>query len=101
MPTETQPSVPPTSSNDAPSSGSDALPEPVGCVASPYGLEATSEQFAFWVSSDQVVEKSQIVSTTCRLGGEDVTFYGVVEEVRRRSRTSGIHEDFDGTDGDP
>lgn len=77
------------------------MPEPVGCVASPYGLEATSEQFAFWVSSDQVVEKSQIVSTTCRLGGEDVTFYGVVEEVRRRSRTSGIHEDFDGTDGDP
>lgn len=86
--------------NDTPPD-TDAAPQPVGRVASPRGLEATSSSFAFWVAPDAVVERTQIVKTECQLGDETVAFYGVVEEVRRRSRTSGVHEDFDADDGDP
>lgn len=72
----------------------------IGRVASPYGLEATSDSCAFWVERERIVEKNQIVRIESQLGSQQVQFYGVVEEVRRRSRKRDIHEEFDGTDGE-
>lgn len=76
--------------------------EPVvlGKVASPPRQEATSEQFHFWVSPAQLVEKTQIVRTTSTIAGRTVTWYAVVDEVFRRSRKRDISEEFDGFDGD-
>ena len=84
----------------APTNGTATLTTPIGRVATPANLEATSDQFAFWVRPEQLVEKSQIVHVTSRMGGEDITYYGLIEEVRRRSRRRDIHESYDGTDGD-
>lgn len=72
----------------------------LGRVASPVRQESTSEHCDFWVQKDRIAEKSQIVRIDSQLAGQDVTFYGLVEEVYRRSRLSNIHEAFDGTDGD-
>jgi hypothetical protein len=72
----------------------------LGRVASPVRQESTSEHCDFWVQRDRIAEKSQIVRIDSQLAGQDVRFYGLVEEVYRRSRLSNIHEAFDGTDGD-
>ncbi len=73
---------------------------PIGRVASPPQLEATSEQFHFWVQRGRLVEKTQLVRTRSVIDGREIDFYGVVEEVRRRSRKRTIDEEFDGSDGD-
>jgi len=72
----------------------------IGRVASPPPLESTSEQFYFWVQRGRLVEKSQIVCTESSIDGKKIQFYGVVGEVRRRSRKSDIHEEFDIADGE-
>lgn len=72
----------------------------IGKVASPPQKESTSEQFHFWVRRDELVEKTQIVRTESYVGGERITFYGIVEEVYRQSRKKDIGEEFDAFDGD-
>lgn len=81
-------------------SGSPAEPGVIGRVATPPQLEATTEQFHFWVQRDQLVEKTQFVRAESDIGGHHIKFYGVVEEVRRRSRKRDIGEEYDGSDGD-
>jgi hypothetical protein len=77
-----------------------AEPLLIGRVATPPQLEATSDQFYFWVQRGRLVEKTQLVRAESTIGGRVIRFYGVVEEVRRRSRKRDIGEEFDGADGD-
>lgn len=72
----------------------------LGKVASPPRREATSEQFHFWVSRAQLVEKTQIVRTLSTIAGRTVTYYAVVDEVYRQSRKRDFGEEFDTFDGD-
>jgi uncharacterized protein len=72
----------------------------IGRVASPPQREATSETFHFWADPKQLVEKTQIVTTTSTIAGQSVTFYAVVSEVYRQSRRTNIGEEFDAFDGD-
>lgn len=72
---------------------------PLGRVAAPPDHESTSGVFYFWVDRDQTVERTQIVSTRCTVGGREVKFVGIVLEVYRRSRQKDVHEEsarFDG-----
>ncbi len=75
-------------------------PQIIGRVASPPQLESTSEQFYFWVQRNQIVEKTQIVRVESNVDGQCFQYYGVVEEVNRRSRKKNIEEEFDFADGD-
>jgi DNA helicase HerA-like ATPase len=75
-------------------------PEVLGKVASPPNKESTCDEFYFWVRRDAVVERTQIVTTTSRLGGRDVRFYGLVTEVFRQGRPRSFAEACDGYDGD-
>jgi hypothetical protein len=72
----------------------------VGRVASPPQREATSEQFHFWVPTGQVVEKTQIVRATSKVGGEELEFFALVDEVYRQSRKRHIGQEYDAYDGD-
>ena len=76
-------------------------PEPLGKVAAPPNKESTSEFFYFWVERGKLVERSQIVTTTCRLGKREVEFIGLVEEVYRQSRQKDMGEEVDRYDADP
>jgi uncharacterized protein len=79
----------------------DADSRVVGKVASPPRRESTSEQFHFWVPGDKLVEKTQIVRTDSQVGGREVSFYAMVDEVYRQSRRGSIGEEYDAYDGDP
>ncbi len=72
----------------------------LGKVASPPHKESTSDEFHFWARPGAVVEKTQIVRTDCELGGQNVTFYGLVNEVYRQGRQSSIADAHDRFDGD-
>ncbi len=72
----------------------------IGRVASPPQLESTSEQFYFWVQRNMLVEKTQIVRAESQVNGQIIQYYGVIEEVNRRSRKKNIEEEFDFADGD-
>ena len=73
-----------------------------GRVATPPNLEATSEEFAFWVPEGTPVEKTQLVCATATFEDiGEVTFRGVVEEVSRRSRRQNVLEERDRYDGTP
>lgn len=74
-------------------------PAALGRVAAPPEHESTSGTFYFWVDRDQSVERTQIVTTRCAVGGREVAFVGVVQEVYRRSRQRDVGEEaarFDG-----
>ena len=75
-------------------------PQIIGRVASPPQLKSTSEQFYFWVQRNRIVEKTQIVRVESQVNGQTYQYYGVVEEVNRRSRKKNIEEEFDFADGD-
>lgn len=71
----------------------------LGRVAAPPEHESTSGVFYFWVDRDQSVERTQIVTTKCKVAGREVAFVGIVQEVYRRSRQKDIGEEaarFDG-----
>jgi DNA helicase HerA-like ATPase len=56
--------------------------------------------FYFWVDKAQAVERTQIVTTRCEVGGREVSFVGIVQEVYRRSRQKDIGDEaarFDGS----
>lgn len=74
--------------------------EPVGRVASPMGQESTSSRFHFWVPRGILAEKTHLVSASSVVGDTTLTFYGVVDEVYRRSRKRSIDEEVDTYDGD-
>lgn len=71
----------------------------LGRVAAPPQHESTSGKFYFWVDRNVSVERTQIVYTNSAIGGRDVVFVGIVQEVYRRSRQKDIGEEaarFDG-----
>ncbi len=71
----------------------------LGRVAAPPEHESTSSVFYFWVDRDKSVERTQIVTVKCQVGTREVSFYGIVQEVYRRSRQKDIGEEaarFDG-----
>ena len=78
---------------------SSSITSPLGRVAAPPDHESTSGVFYFWVDRDKTVERTQIVTTKCSVGGREVKFVGIVLEVYRRSRQRDVHEEsarFDG-----
>ncbi|HEX9928745.1 MAG TPA: ATP-binding protein [Pyrinomonadaceae bacterium] len=74
--------------------------ETVGRVAAPFGMEATSKEFHFWVKRGQLMEENQIVYTESEIGAECVRFYGVIDLLKRSSRKPTLSEEFDTFDGD-
>lgn len=75
---------------------------PLGKVAAPLNKESTSECFYFWVERGKLVERTQIVTTSCELraGEKAVEFVGLVEEVYRQSRQKDMGEEVDRFDAD-
>jgi uncharacterized protein len=73
---------------------------PIGRVASPARNESTSVRFYFWVPRNRIVEKTQLVWTESQLGSRHIRFYGIVDEVYRRSRKQNMGEEVDTFDGD-
>ncbi len=73
---------------------------PIGRVASPVRYESTSSRFYFWVERGKLPEKTQLVWTSSQVGSQLIRFYGVVEEIYRRSRLESIGEEMDVFDGD-
>ena len=72
----------------------------LGKVAAPPNRESTSEFFYFWAERGKLVERTQIVTTSCMLGGRTVNFVGLVEEVYRQSRQTDMGEEVDRFDAD-
>ncbi len=74
----------------------------LGKVAAPPNKESTSEYFYFWVERGQLVERTQIVTTSCvlRPGDKPVEFVGLVEEVYRQSRQRDMGGEVDRFDAD-
>lgn len=81
-------------------SGDDTPGLPMGRVASPLNHESTTGRFYFWVPPGTLVEKTQLVVTRCEVAGRALTFYGVVEEVYRRSRQRNMDGEVDLYDAD-
>lgn len=80
------------------------LPKPasqqvVGRVAAPVGSESTTGEFHFWAPREALIEKTQLVRAESTVAGKSIQFYGVVDEVYRRSRRRSIDEEFDTYDG--
>jgi uncharacterized protein len=73
----------------------------LGRVAAPPDKESTSDFFYFWVERGKLVERTQIVKTSSMLGGREVEFIGLVEEVYRQSRQKDMGEEVDRFDADP
>lgn len=74
--------------------------EVIGRVAAPPQLESTPEHFHFWVERNRLVESNQFVRTESTVEGQNVRFFGVIDEVRRSSRKRDILEEYDVGDGD-
>ena len=76
----------------------------IGRVGAPPGQEATSAKFCFWIPEDALVEATQIVSARCAVpgaaDGQEMTYYGLVDEVHRCSRRRGMGHEVDEFDGD-
>lgn len=72
----------------------------IGRVGCPAGHEATSEKFHFWVPSNALVEKTQIVTCRSTIAEEELTFYALIDEVHRSSRKRSMGHEFDESDGD-
>lgn len=101
MDTDAAPSAPEIEGTEGPGGTEENEDTPlVGRVASPPQREATSEQFHFWVPAGQVVEKTQIVRATSEVGGEELEFFALVDEVYRQSRKRHIGQEYDAYDGD-
>ncbi len=83
-----------------PSINSEILVRPVGRIGCPAGQEATSELFHFWIPDDALVEKTQLVTCQSTIGGQDLKFYAIINEVHRSSRKKSMGHEFDEADGD-
>lgn len=71
----------------------------IGRIASPQRSESTSVRCYFWVPKDRLVEKTQLVRAVSTIAGKEIAFYGLVEEVYRRSRKRSMDEEVDTFDG--
>jgi len=74
--------------------------QPLGRVASPIRQESTSARFHFWAPRDTLAEKTHLVYTSSTISGRPIEFYGVVDEVYRRSRKRSMDEEVDTYDGE-
>ncbi len=72
----------------------------IGRVCAPQQREATSEQFFFWVPTDALVEKTQLVTCESEIAGQTYIFYAIVDEVYRCSRKRNIGHEVDESDND-
>jgi hypothetical protein len=72
----------------------------IGKVASPPQREATTDEFYFWVPGDELVERTQIAWTQSQIGGHEIEFYAVVDDVFRQSRKRSLSDEYDAFDGD-
>lgn len=72
----------------------------IGKVASPQQRESTTEKFWFWIPVSQLIEKTQIVRVDSQVGGRQIRFFGVIDEVFRQSRLRNMGEEHDVFDGD-
>ncbi len=72
----------------------------VGRVGCPLGQEATSELFHFWIPTDTLVEKTQLVTCRSVIAGQELHFYAIINEVHRSSRKKSMGAEFDEADGD-
>ncbi|MBA2680362.1 MAG: ATP-binding protein [Ktedonobacteraceae bacterium] len=72
----------------------------LGVVGSPQGQEATSQEFSFWVQRTILVEETQVVVCESTIAGRPYRFYGIINQVYRRSRKRNMDEEFDQSDGD-
>lgn len=72
----------------------------IGKLASPVQKESTSEHFYFWIPSNTLVEKGQIIRVESNIENRQVKFYAIVDEVYRQSRKRNIGEEYDCFDGD-
>jgi DNA helicase HerA-like ATPase len=82
----------------------EATVEAIGRVGCPPGQEANVDEFYFWVAPGSLVEQTQIVRVETELPlppDNRVTFYGVIEQVYRRSTISSMHMELAAHDGDP
>lgn len=74
--------------------------ETVGRIAAPIRFEATPSEFYFWVKRGTVLEENQIVYSESNVGGENIKYYGVIDEIKRTSRRADMTEEYDVADGD-
>ena len=72
----------------------------IGRVGAPPGQEANSQEFCFWIPEDALVEATQIVTVKSRIGGHDIEYQALIEEVHRSSRRRGMGQEVDEYDGD-
>ena len=72
----------------------------IGRVGAPPQQEASSNQFFFWVPPDVVVEKTQLVLCESEIANQKYKFYGIVDEVNRRSRQRNMGGEVDEEDSD-
>lgn len=72
----------------------------IGRVGAPQQQEATSDQFCFWIPTNVLVEKTQLITCESTIAGKTYKFYAIVDEVRRQSRKRNIGNEVDESDGD-
>lgn len=72
----------------------------IGRVAAPFGLEATTGEFYFWIRREHLPENNQFVRTESTVGGEKIEFYAVIDELKRGGRRKTIDEEYDVFDGE-
>lgn len=72
----------------------------VGRIAAPNRFEATSSEFYFWIKRGKTLEENQIVFSESNINGEEITFYAVIDEIKRNSRRADMTEEYDLADGD-
>jgi hypothetical protein len=72
----------------------------IGRVGAPAQQEATSNQFAFWVPADVVVEDTQLVTCESEIAGQRYVYYAMIDSVRRRSRERDMSSGATEADGD-
>jgi len=72
----------------------------VGRIAAPNRFEATSSEFYFWIKRGKTLEENQIVFSESNVNGEEITFYAVIDEIKRNSRRADMTEEYDLADGD-
>ena len=74
--------------------------EAIGRIAAPIRFEATPNEFFFWAKRGIVLEENQIVFSECESSGENIKYYGVIDEIKRSSRRADMTEEYDIADGD-
>ncbi|MCY7374869.1 MAG: hypothetical protein LH472_02715, partial [Pyrinomonadaceae bacterium] len=65
----------------------------VGRIAAPNRFEATSSEFYFWIKRGKTLEENQIIFSKSDINGEEITFYAVIDEIRRNSRRADMTEE--------